>query len=100
MTQKEIQDFIDSHNWRFAKTMPTSPHWYTLKKNCVDKKDEHDFERFVMVVRQQGQPVEWHGRTYKYFKFGDYQYWTMDPTIESTDLINRALRPKQERDAL
>jgi hypothetical protein len=40
------------------------------------------------------------GRTYRYLKVGDYQYWTMDETLEETDLINRALRPKHERDAI
>ena len=100
MKQKEIHDFIDSHNWRFAKTMPQMPHWYTLKKNCVNRNDEHDFERFVMAIRQTGVPTEWRGRTYRYLKVGDYQYWTMDETLEETDLINRALRPKHERDSL
>ena len=100
MTQKEIEDFIDSHNWRFAKTMPQMPHWYTLKKNCVNKDDERDFERFVSAIYMTGVPTQWKGRTYRYLKVGDYQYWTMDETEESTDLINRALRPKEERDSL
>jgi hypothetical protein len=53
MAPDEIEDFIRSHHWRFAKTMPDMPHAYVVKEKC---RDPGEFERFVMLVRQNGYP--------------------------------------------
>ena len=33
MSDDEIRQFIGDHEWTFAKTMPTIPHWYTLRND-------------------------------------------------------------------
>lgn len=45
-------------------------------------------------IFEKGRDEQWgtgeYERTVRYYYAGDYKYWSMDPTIESTDLINRA----------
>ena len=52
---------------------------------------------FVELVRrifEEGVDEQWGAeaseRTVRYYRLGEYKYWVMDPTIEETDLINRA----------
>ena len=90
-----VAAFIDEVEWRFAKTMPQWPHWYVMKHWTPGR--EADFMELVRLVFAEGVLEPWavgtpYERTVRYFTFGDYKYWVMDPTIEETDLINRALR--------
>ena len=81
-----IREFIDTHEWHFAKTMPEIPHWYCLRK---DKGDIEEFTWFAKTIREHSIEGQFHGRTYYYFYLDGYKYWWMDPTPEECDLINR-----------
>lgn len=84
-----VNEFIKGTKWQFAKTMPTAPHWYTLLKWCTNNQ-RMGFGELVTSIFNHGEDVQWGRRTYKYLTIGEFKYWSMDPTIQSTDLINRA----------
>lgn len=87
-----IIENIESHEWRFAKTMPLEPHWYTLRKNWNDD----DFIELVMFIRENGYIVRYKKYKYIHFNINGFHYWTMGAPIwyksgtPCTILINRA----------
>jgi len=93
-TMDEIRVFIDSVEWRYAKTMPWCPHYYTMVQWNPDKKK--GFFKLVSAIFNHGYKEAWPKppkkptRVVTYFNVDGYRYWVMDPTIEDTDLINRA----------
>lgn len=88
MTPEEIDSFIASSNWVFAKTMAENPHEYTLRKAAPDGSA---FERFVLHIRSNGYDMKFKGRTYQCLDVGPHRYWTMGAPLEFTTLVNRAL---------
>jgi hypothetical protein len=87
-----VQRFVAQVKWRFAKTMAPWPHWYVMEDWNPDR--EPEFRELVRLIFQEGHDEQWGvGEwewTVRYYYFGDYKYWVMDPTIDETDLINRA----------
>ena len=83
---QRARQFIDSHIWHFAKTMPDIPHWYCLLK---DKGDVEEFRWFAAYIREHSVPGQFYGKTYYYYYLDGYKYWWMDATVEECDLINR-----------
>lgn len=79
---------LEEQDWIFAKTMPTMPHWYTLRKAW---ERETDFIKAVQLIRQHGIVKHFKGRPYTYFQANGHEYWTMGAPIEKTILINRAV---------
>lgn len=77
---------ITDRYWRFAKTMPESPHWYTVKKDS----DDTSFVNMVKYIRSNGEKKEYGGSTYTYFHLNGFKYWTMFASDEATTIINRA----------
>jgi len=88
MTTEEVQKFLESHQWTFAKTMPESPHWYIHNK---DANDNNVFIEVVKFIQQKGLPSKFEGATYNYLHLGKYKYWSMGNLPEETTIINRAL---------
>jgi len=86
MNDKEIQNFIDQRKWIYAKTMTWCPHYYTLR---IGEKDDV-FREFVIHILENGYEKKWYNYLHTYFDVGEWYYWTMDDTIDDTDLINRA----------
>lgn len=87
MTIPEMRDFIDAHEWNFAKSMPFIPHWYVVLKNC---RDWDEFFSACQLIRDFGTPRKFGKRSFIYFDLDGYSYWTMDELIEDTTIINRA----------
>ena len=81
-----VQDFIESHVWHFAKSMPEIPHWYCLLK---DKGDVDEFRWFANHIREYSKPGEFYGKTYYYYYKDGFKYWMMDEFPDQCDLINR-----------
>ena len=82
---------IEKHEWRYAKSMPKYPHWYTLREDWNDK----DFVEFVLFIRKHGYKDYFWGKEYVKLNINGYQYWTMGCPIHNcsktgTILINRA----------
>jgi hypothetical protein len=88
-----VERFVAEVKWRFAKTMPTCPHWYVMKQWNPGR--GADFMELVRRIFDEGRDEQWavgtpSERTVRYYYSGKYKYRVMDPTIEATDLINRA----------
>lgn len=87
-----VEQFIAEVKWRFAKTMPQWPHWYVMEEWNSDR--EPEFRELVRRIFEEGRDEQWGvgkwERTVRYYYAGGYKYWVMDPTIDETDLINRA----------
>lgn len=93
MVPDEIEQFIQSHQWRFAKTMPHIPHSYIVKEKC---RDPQEFERFVMHIRRNGYRQKLGRYYYTYFDWPVdgiiHQFWTMGEPLAATIIINRAVK--------
>lgn len=86
--RKRAERYIESVRWQFAKTMPLTPHEYTLKKWKAELAGE--FEWLVVEIREYGYQATFKGRRYVYLKVGAFAYWTMGAPVADTILINRA----------
>ena len=85
-TDEEIIRVLVTAPYRFAKTMPSCPHSYTLRKEW----DDEWFEAAVELTRRLGKRERWGKAIRPYFRHGEYKYWTMGSPINDTILINRA----------
>jgi hypothetical protein len=87
-----VAAFVSSVSWRFAKTMPRWPHWYVMKDWNPGR--DAEFNELVRRIFEAGSDEPWgeppYRRVVRYYRLGDFKYWSMDPTIEETDLVNRA----------
>ena len=82
-----VEAALKAAPWTFAKTMPYIPHEYPRLKQWPDKELWFEVVRYIWA---NGYKEKFGRRWYTYLNAGGYKHWTMDPTVESTDLINRA----------
>jgi hypothetical protein len=100
MTYELACDLLLSHDWQFAKTMASNPHWYTRRTGWPDRL----FQDVVVYIRTHGYDDLWPlprrpwSRLYTYLDVVDedgvaWCHWSMgwDPAV--TILINRAKLP-------
>ncbi|MCR5164591.1 MAG: hypothetical protein K6C40_11285 [Thermoguttaceae bacterium] len=78
---------INTH-WKWARTMPTVPHEYIVRKNGGFLSDE-EFCRFVQIQRSCGTFESWGDYHFPYLYFEGYKYWTMGWPIHHTSILNR-----------
>lgn len=87
-----VEAFVREVEWRFARTMPQWPHWYVMKPWNPGREEE--FMELVRRVFEEGRDEPWGDgsarRIVRYYYLGDHKYWVMDPSIDETDLVNRA----------
>ncbi len=86
MDHNDITKILESKNWIFAKTMPQSPHWYTLRKEWLNN---DLFDAVVTFIRDHGYQEKYKRTFYTMINFNEYKYWTMGSPINETILINR-----------
>src|SRR6188472_2649090 len=77
---------LETADYRFAKTMPKWPHWYTLRKTWGS---EDEFVWCVVQIREHGFTEKFAGRDFRAFALNGWKYWTMGDTLDGTILINR-----------
>lgn len=82
---KYLQEFIDTIQWTFAKTMPEWPHEYIVRYQV----DSVLFDALVRYIRQHGFEDHFYQRVLTYFHEDGLLYWTMGEPIEETIIINR-----------
>ena len=84
----ELTGLLETHSYRFARTMPGAPHSYTLKRTW------HTEDLFVEALRKMRavERVEefFKGWWYRRFTANGYKYWTMGANLDHI-LINRAI---------
>ncbi len=87
MTEDDFSEIMEGAKFQVAKTMPKNPHSYSLLKTWSNKELWFDVVLFISI----NASIEvFGGREYEvYYANNGYKYWTMDPTLETTDLINR-----------
>jgi hypothetical protein len=97
-----FQSFMETHRFRFAKTMAAIPHSYTRRSDWARAGDppgekydgspgDLDFQWAARFILTHGTPRRFYSRTFIYYDLGEYEYWNMDGTPEdSIELINRA----------
>ena len=93
ITEADLQWWLEVaewSEWTWAKTYADSaPHWYVVLGRTPELTKE-DFVRAARVIHTFGQPGMFHGHVNIYLEHGEWKWWTMDPLVEDTDLINRA----------
>ena len=87
-THAEVGRWLEERRWIYARSRPTNPHEYTLRRECGD---EEMFERVVEHLREFGDPYPWWGSIYLQYVSGDHAYWTMGARPQETVLINRKM---------
>jgi hypothetical protein len=58
MREQEVQRFLESHKWTYAKTLPLIPHWYIVKQKSIDP---DMFVAVVNFIQQNGVPEKFEG---------------------------------------
>jgi hypothetical protein len=73
--------------FRFAKTMPETPHWYVTRT----AENEADYVALFRAVQHHGVNEKFGKRRYRYWYPGDgFKYWTMTTDLARSHVINRA----------
>ena len=91
MDHNGFRDFVNRHAWTFAKTYAAfCPHEYLVKKR-LPPEEQALFPEAARLIREEGFVAEYGrlGPNWYYIVDGNY-YWTLDPKVEDTELINRA----------
>ena len=91
LDHNSFRDFISRHEWTFAKTYAAfCPHEYIVMKK-LPREEWPLFAQSARLIRENGFIAEY-GRLgpNRYYIVDEYYYWTLDPKVEDTDLINRA----------
>ena len=87
-TCAELAELLEKHSYRFARTMPGTPHSYTLKRTW------HSEDQFVEALGKMRavERIEEFFKGYWYHRFSanGYKYWTMGASLDHI-LINRAI---------
>lgn len=95
MPTQTPEHFIAHSTWRFADTMATIPHEYTVREQGDGRGTAMSTESFwwfathIQQHGKQGQYRDFPEQTY--LTIGPYYYWTMGEPDEDTTVINRAL---------
>lgn len=91
-----------SHPWKFARTMASIPHWYTLRKQW-DVDD--DFVWIIEHIRRVGYEQQFGRKVYTYYALGEHEYWDCGGDLYEMNAktgyyllcgINRAVRKVRE----
>jgi hypothetical protein len=98
LTDEELQEWMASVRWIYAKSMPKHPHEYCLKR----EQDGKLFERVVRTIWDHGYDRSYLRRPWRSLDVGDYFIWIhtvpeprMPVPVEDTVLVNRALRVQE-----
>jgi hypothetical protein len=81
----DVRHFVESTVWTIAKTYATWPHKYVVENS-------ENAEMIFALARhifEHGTEGRFYSQTRKYHHKGGKVYWSMDPTPEDTDLVNR-----------
>jgi len=88
LNDEQVVKLLESATYKFAKTMPQWPHWYTLRQTW---ESSQDFESIVVFIRENGKTEKYMNKEYVYFYLNGYKYWTMEASPNQTILINKAI---------
>lgn len=84
--QDRARRFIAAQDWLYATTSGDLPLFYCLKMSCVDP---DEFLWFAQYLLQHSEPGGFYCSPRQYFTLDDCTYWLLDPSPESSNLIQR-----------
>lgn len=87
MDRETVIEFLESHKWTFAKTMPWNPHFWIVKDKS---RNVQEFEDVAEWIQKNGEPYWFFKTIYKCFYYNGFRYWTMGNPPKETTIINRA----------
>ena len=95
LTIEEVQEWMESVHWIYAKSMPKHPHFYTLKRDQAPRR----FEAVVFTIWETGYDRWYLRRPWRSLDVGEYFVWVhTKPTgsdapapLQATILVNRAV---------
>jgi hypothetical protein len=80
-------DRLKTLEFRFAKTMAETPHWYVVR----DEQNEALYRQLFETIWKDGVDERWGARKYRYWYAGDgFKYWAMTREVGQSRIINRA----------
>lgn len=72
MNNIEVNTLLSNGVFRFAKTMPTMPHEYTLKEQWVNKNKFIEVVKFIYI---NGISEKFYNTYHRYYYANGYKYW-------------------------
>lgn len=86
-TLEQIHVALEAAEWKFAKSMPEVPHYYTMIHQWEDRRL---FKQIAASIHLRGEMMRWGRLPAKpYLDLGEWRYWHMDRESIKTVLINR-----------
>jgi hypothetical protein len=87
LTAEQVWVAVLSHRFTFAKTMPTIPHSYIVRRNWASP---IPWENIVQFIRDHGVGGWFHRKRQMYWRWEGERYWTMGNPLNVTTIINQA----------
>ena len=81
-----LEDQLRAAPYRFARSMPENPHFYTLRASW---EAPEDFDRCALLIRNHGYSERYGRSSYTMYAFEGHKYWVMPGFKAGTFLINR-----------
>ena len=82
----DVLTFVRTISWRFAKTYASTwPHEYVVRT----PENAAVLLRLARHIFEHGVDERFYGHTHRYHHEEGNVYWSMDPTAELTNLVNR-----------
>ena len=85
-TLDEIRKIVNKYKWKFAKSMPNTPHWYIVR---TEINNEHDYKAIYDFIKENGYKKKFFSKTYTYCDIDEYSYWYMTDNFDESIIINR-----------
>jgi hypothetical protein len=83
--------YIDSMEWKFAKSMPQWPHWYVVRKSGSAR----EFDFVGRLIKKFGYKDTWGNRSDSYLVIGRFKYWPIEDVLNrAAPLSNAAVRKR------
>jgi hypothetical protein len=89
--QCDSEALVGDHEWIYARTMPTIPHFYVVrgKGDCA----EGDWDAFAAYIKEHGYRAAWtapNGNVMvnTYLEQGEWKYWAIYPVINRERIEN------------
>lgn len=93
-----LRAYISAAEWRYAKSMPRWPHFYTMLEWDLARAD--GFGELMRALAEHGYDEWWpedveeyayaSPRKVRYFKLDGWRYWAASTTGGEPDMVNRA----------
>jgi len=93
MDKDKVHELLDNAHFKLAKTMPKNPHWYSHRERWLNDKDFCDVVQFI---RDNGVKEKFWKKTFIYYYYNGYKYWTMGNPLSYTDRTKTYILNKAE----